>query len=151
MTAGSFVRLGYYFAKQLLLRLFRRDSGLLRFERSYGKDRLLPLLPAERTALKAFSGCIACGLCDAHFDAYAKTSRRDFPGPSALPLSYSRSLPDYEGLEAYLDDLEKGDLVHLERICPSRVPFRALAAFTRRHAAAMKAAAAVAAKDAQGA
>lgn len=137
VTLGSFVRLGYYFVKRLLLRLFRRKTGLQQFHENYAEDRLLPLSPSDRGVFAAFSGCIACGMCDAQFSAYGRTARREFHGPSDLPLAYSRSLPDYDGLVTYVSSLRRGDLELLERVCPARIPFGRLATFVEGVAGAL--------------
>ena len=138
MTPGSFVRLGWYFVRQLLARLARPANGLARFEQAYCReDRLLPVSAEDREALLALSGCIACGMCDARFSAWSDVDRGALRGPSDLPLSYTRSLPDYDALARYLSELRKGDLERLERVCPVRVPFRRLADFAERRAAAL--------------
>jgi succinate dehydrogenase/fumarate reductase-like Fe-S protein len=135
MTFGSFVRLGYYFFRQLVLRMLGVSRGLAQFAESYcHEDRLLPLSPEDRRALSSFSSCIACGMCDAHFAAYGQVRRTEMRGPSDLPLSYSRSLPDYDALHRYLEHLGAGNLVQLEQVCPTGVPFRHLAAFAERRA-----------------
>lgn len=134
MTVGSFVRFGWYFARQILLRMLGRRRGLAAFREAYGGDRLLPLGADDRRALPSFSGCIACGMCDATFDAYPRVARAELRGPSDLPLAYSRNLPDYDALPAFLDQLDKGDLERLERVCPGHVPFRALSEFARSQA-----------------
>ena len=140
MTLGSLVRLGYFFFRQLLRRFTARQSGLAQFEENYDEDRLRPLTAEDREQLPSFSGCIACGMCDATFDAYARTARCDFGGPSELPLAYTRSLPDYDALPTYLAQLRKGDLEALERVCPARIPFRRLAVFAERRATELGAA-----------
>ena len=137
MTLGSLVRLGFYFFRQLLRRVTARESGLARFEANYDADRLRPLTPDEREALPSFSGCIACGMCDAVFDAYDRTPRSQFRGPSDLPLAYTRNLPDYDALPPFIAHLRQGDLEHLERVCPARIPFRRLAVFVERRADAL--------------
>jgi hypothetical protein len=137
MTLGSLVRLGFYFFRQLLRRVTARESGLARFEANNNADRLRPLTPDEREALPSFSGCIACGMCDAVFDAYDRTPRSQFRGPSDLPLAYTRNLPDYDALPPFIAHLRQGDLEHLERVCPARIPFRRLAVFVERRADAL--------------
>jgi succinate dehydrogenase/fumarate reductase-like Fe-S protein len=135
MTFGSFVQLGYYFFRQLVLRMIGRSRGLAQFAESYcHEDRLLPMAPDDRHALRALSRCIACGMCDAHFNAYARVNRAQLRGPSELPLSHARSLPDYDALHDYLRNLAEGDLARLEQVCPTRVPFRHLAEFAARRA-----------------
>ncbi|MFW6067346.1 MAG: hypothetical protein ACOC97_03340 [Myxococcota bacterium] len=135
MTPGSFIRLGYYVGRQLLLRLLGRSRGLPQFVESYcAEDGLLPVSAEDRRLLAGFSRCIGCGMCDAYFAAYGRVDRRQFRAPSDLPLSYSRSLPDYDALGRYLAGLAEGDLALLERVCPTGVPFRALVLFAERQA-----------------
>jgi succinate dehydrogenase/fumarate reductase-like Fe-S protein len=135
MTFGSLVRLGYYFFRQLLLRAVGRSRGLAHFADAYcHEDRLLPMSADDRRALASFSSCIACGMCDAQFTAYARVNRAQFRGPSDLPLAYTRSLPDLDALHAYLENLAEGDLIRLEQVCPTGVPFRQLADFAGRRA-----------------
>jgi succinate dehydrogenase/fumarate reductase-like Fe-S protein len=134
VTLGSLVQLGYFFFRQLVRRLTARKSGLAQFEENYAADRLLAMTSEDREQLPSFSGCIACGMCDAIFDAYDRTARCDFRGPSDLPIAYTRNLPDYDALPSYVSNLRKGDLEALERVCPSRIPFRRLALFVERRA-----------------
>lgn len=142
MRPGSFVRLGWYFGRQLLLRLLRPADGLARFERAYCReDRLLPVSKEDRQALHALSGCIACGMCDARFGAWGSVSRGKLRAVSDLPLSYTRSLPDFDALGPTLVELRRGDLERLEQVCPVRVPFRQLAELAERRADAICAAA----------
>ncbi|MCC7536016.1 MAG: hypothetical protein IT379_07375 [Deltaproteobacteria bacterium] len=135
MTPRALVLLGYYFWRTLLLRWLRPRNGLAAFHESYAADKLPPVTAAERHALKAFSSCIACGMCDASFAAWPSVDRAAFHGPMDLPLSYSRGMPDYDTLGRYLAQLDRGDLVRIERLCPARIPFRDLAAFARKKAA----------------
>jgi len=138
MRIGPLIRIAWYFLKCLLLRLLGRERGLARFEAGYCiEDGLLPVSEEERRCLRLFSGCIACGMCDARFSAYACVARPAFRGPSDLPLSYSRGLPDYGGLAVYLNQLARGDLDLLERVCPARIPFRELLGVARRRAEAL--------------
>lgn len=140
MTLGSLLRLGYLFFRQLLRRLTSRKSGLAQFEENYAADHLRALTTEDREQLPSFSGCIACGMCDAVFDAYERTARGDFRGPSDLPLAYTRNLPDYDALPTFISHLRKGDLEALERVCPVRIPFRRLALFVERRASDLGAA-----------
>ncbi|MBK8171034.1 MAG: hypothetical protein IPK60_11920 [Sandaracinaceae bacterium] len=137
MTLASFLRLGFYFVRQLVMRLFGRSAGLKKFQANYANDRLLPLSPSERAALPDFSRCIACGMCDAAFTGYARVNRAEFRGPSDLPLSYSRNLPDFDSLTRYVSNLKEGDLDVLEQVCPARIPFKRLVVFVETHAAAL--------------
>jgi hypothetical protein len=92
----------------------------------------LPVLPPtsgeDRQALAALGRCVACGACDAAFDAYPKVVRSEMRGPSELPLAYGRSLEDLDASAGWLVHLAKGDLAKLERACPVGVPFARVAA-----------------------
>lgn len=137
MTPGSFVRLGYYWFKQILLRTIGRARGLPEFSASYCReDRLLPVVTEDRAIIESFSRCIACGMCDAHFQAYGRVNRGEFRAPSDLVLGNARSLPDFDAMHRYLTNLKEGDLAALERICPTGVPFRRLVAFAEQRAEA---------------
>lgn len=82
-----------------------------------------PTTEAEREVLAALGKCVACGACDAAFDAYGKVVRSELRGPSELPLAFGRSLEDLDATAGWLVHLEKGDLARLERACPVGVPF----------------------------
>jgi len=82
-----------------------------------------PARAEDREALASLSRCVACGACDAAFDAYAKVVRSELRGPSELPLAFGRSLEDLDATAGWLVHLEKGDLAKLERACPVGVPF----------------------------
>jgi hypothetical protein len=82
-----------------------------------------PTTADEREVLAALGKCVACGACDAAFDAYNKVVRSELRGPSELPLAFGRSLEDLDATAGWLVHLEKGDLARLERSCPVGVPF----------------------------
>ena len=108
MTLSAIVQLGYYFFKRLVVRAFKRRDGLAQFRINYAGDRLLPVRTDQRAVVPKLGGCIACGMCDAVFGEYDRAARTVFHGPSDLPLSYSRSLPDYDALDSYLVQIKKG-------------------------------------------
>lgn len=137
MSPVSFVRLGWYFARRLLARLLLPQRGLLRFEASYGREGLFALDRSEKDAVAAMSGCIACGVCDAHFTAYPQIARTALRGPSDLVLSQSRSLPDWDALVTPLAQLERGDLAAIERLCPVQIPLARIAEVAKKRAAAL--------------
>lgn len=123
MRFGSLVRLGAYFIWQLIMRLFRPGPQLAAFRASYDPEGLTPVEHGEREVLATLSRCVACGACDAAFDAYGRVVRSELRGPSELPLAYARSLPDLDATSGWLVHLAKGDLARLERACPVDVPF----------------------------
>jgi hypothetical protein len=134
ISFGSLVRLGAYFVAQLVKRLFQRAPQLPAFRASYDPDGLAPLTTSEREVLSTLSRCVACGACDAAFDAYGKVVRSEIRGPSELPLAYARSLPDLDAASGWLVHVSKGDLARLERACPVDVPFARVVATLRARA-----------------
>ena len=88
---------------------------------------LAPAASEDREALAALGRCVACGACDATFDAYGKVVRSEMRGPSELPLAYGRSLEDLDASAGWLVHLARGDLARLERACPVGVPFARVA------------------------
>lgn len=134
MSPGSLVRLGWYFVARLALRLVRREDGLRRFRATFDPEGLTPVTSAEREALLGASRCVACGRCDAAFDAWSRVERSVFRGPSELPRAIATGLPDVPRARRWLTQLERGDIAALERVCPTGVPFVALAAHARARA-----------------
>lgn len=100
-----------------------RSFGWARPALPEGIARPPPTTAPEREALAALGKCVACGACDAAFDAYGKVVRTELRGPSELPLAFGRSLEDLDATAGWLVHLEKGDLARLERACPVGVPF----------------------------
>lgn len=134
MSFGSLVRLGWYFFARLVSRAFRREPGLALFKASFEPEGLTPVSLDEREALRGASRCIACGRCDTAFDAWPHVERSVFRGPSELPRAISTGLVDAPRARRWLTQLERGDLEALERVCPTGVPFVALAAHVRARA-----------------
>ena len=57
--------LALYLVKTVGRRIFTRNkSGIAAFRANYDADGLPPVSLDEREEMPAFSGCIACGLCD---------------------------------------------------------------------------------------
>jgi hypothetical protein len=133
---GSLARLGAHFVVQLVMRVFRRAPQLPAFRASYDPDGLAPVTLEEREVLSTLSRCVACGACDAAFDAYGKVVRSEIRGPSELPLAYARSLPDLDATSGWLVHVSKADLARLERACPVDVPFTRVVATLRARAGA---------------
>ena len=123
--------LAWALVRSLLAPLFGTRRGLADFRRSYAPDRLPSLTAAERAALPPFSGCIACGLCDAGEGARIARSSGRYAGVMDLMLASSRSMPDYDAAAASFEAVGDTRLAELETICPTRVPMRKLAAFVR--------------------
>lgn len=121
-------------------RLFGRGPrGLPLFRANYDADRLPPLTPAERLALPTFSGCIACGRCDAGDGPRIAASRGAYPGTMALMLASSRSMPDFDAAARAFALVDDHALAEKEALCPTGVPMRRIAAFVRTKAAELEA------------
>lgn len=124
--------LAWSFLKVTVRRLFERGpSGLARFRENYDDDGLPPLSPSERAALPSFSRCIACGRCDLGEADRIAASRGAYPGLMAVVLASSRSTPDFDAAALALSHVPDEVLAQKEAICPTGVPFRALARFVR--------------------
>lgn len=117
-----------------LRQLFSGDerSGKERFLRNYAVEGNLPTSAEDLRALRGASRCIHCGLCDAHDPSLSKLPRAVTDGPSALPVALSRAMPDLPHARPVLPLLEDAALAEGERVCPTRVPLREIAAYLRR-------------------
>ncbi len=116
-------------------KLFGGRSGLAIFHENYDADRLPPLDPAEREQLVRFSRCVACGRCDVGEADRIARSNGAYPGLMAVVLASSRSMPDFDAAKLALDHVPEDVLAAKEDVCPTGVPFVALARFVRAKAA----------------
>lgn len=123
--------LAWSLVKVLFARMRGRKTGLALFHDNYDADRLPPLSAGERAQLASFSRCIACGRCDVGEAARIAASRGAYPGLMAVVLGSTRSMPDFDAAVLALDHVPEGVLAEKEAICPTGVPFRALARFVR--------------------
>jgi succinate dehydrogenase/fumarate reductase-like Fe-S protein len=112
-------------------KLFGGRPGLVIFHENYDADRLPPLDPAEREQLVRFSRCIACGRCDAGEGERIARSKGAYPGLMAVVLASSRSMPDFDAAALALAHVPDEVLAAKEDVCPTGVPFVALARFVR--------------------
>ncbi|MDX2051999.1 MAG: hypothetical protein SFV15_06390 [Polyangiaceae bacterium] len=123
----------------LLRLLFRRATrahqGLALFRANFDSDGLPPVSRDERSAFTRFSGCIACGLCDRGEAQRVQASGGAYRGVMALVLAASRSMPDFRAAAYSFHFVPEAVLAQKELICPSRIPFRALARFVHDKAA----------------
>lgn len=116
----------------LLRRAFtRRQDGLAAFRRNYAADGLAPITAEQRKELAGFGGCIACGLCDRGESERIAKSGGAYSGLMEIVLAGSRSMPDFGATALSLSHVPEEVLAEKERICPTRVPFRKMAAFVR--------------------
>ncbi len=130
--------LALYLTKTVFRRLFTRNkSGIGAFRANYDADGLPPVTPAEREAMPDFSRCIACGLCDRGEAERIAASGGAYRGVMALVLAGSRSMPDYRAAAYSFGFVSDEVLAEKEAICPTGVPFRAIARFVRDKAAAV--------------
>ena len=130
--------LAVFLIKTVFRRIFTRNkSGIAAFRANYDADGLPPVSPAEREAMPDFSRCIACGLCDRGESARIAASGGAYRGVMALVLAGSRSMPDYRAAAYSFSFVPDEVLGEKELICPTQVPFRAIARFVRDKAAAV--------------
>lgn len=127
----------------LLRTLWRRWSGpqvdgLARFRENYAEDGLSAVGEQDRIDMQTFGRCIACGRCDRGDGERMLSSGGRYRGTMGLVLAASRSMPDYRAAAEGFALLTERDLQLKEELCPTRVPFRRLAAFVRRHADAAR-------------
>jgi len=115
--------------------LSRRGTGLAAFRQNYDADGLPPVSAAERAEMHGFQRCIACGLCDRGEASRIASSGGAYRGVMALVLAGSRSMPDYRAAAYSFSFVSDEVLADKERICPTRVPMRAIARFVRDKAA----------------
>jgi hypothetical protein len=124
--------LAWALLRTLVLRLLGRGRrGIAAFRANYDADRLPPVSPEERALLPSFGRCIACGLCDRGEGVRIVESGGNYRGIMSIMVCGSRSMPDYRAAAAALAWVSDDVLAEKERICPTRVPMRAVARFVR--------------------
>jgi len=130
--------LALYLLKTVGRRIFTRNkAGIAAFRRNYDADGLPPVSSDERAAMADFSRCIACGLCDRGEAGRIAASGGAYRGVMALVLAGSRSMPDYRAAAYSFGFVNDEVLAEKEKLCPTGVPFRAIARFVRDKAAAV--------------
>lgn len=123
--------LAWALLRALWARASGRRGGLPLFEENYRADRLPAVTSDERDGMGAFSGCIACGLCDAGEGERMAASRGAYPGLMRIVLASTRSMPDFDAARRALEHVPDDVLEQKEGECPSQIPFRRLARFVR--------------------
>jgi hypothetical protein len=123
--------LAWALVRALWARVTGRPTGLPLFLRNYREDRLPPVTVDERDEMAAFSGCIACGLCDEGEGGRIAASKGVYPGLMQVVLASSRSMPDYDAARRALEFVPEAVLAEKEGICPNHVPIRRLVRFVR--------------------
>jgi hypothetical protein len=124
--------------RTILRRTFTASKlGIGAFRKNYDADHLPPVSPDERAIMPTFSRCIACGLCDRGEATRIAASGGAYRGPMALVLAGSRSMPDYRAAAYSFSFVSEEVLAQKEAICPTGVPFVALARFVRAKAEAV--------------
>ena len=137
--AAAVAVLAWSFLKVTLDRLFNVKTGLPLFHENYDEDRLPAVDPDERALMPAFSRCIACGRCDLGEADRIARARGAYPGLMAIVLASSRSMPDHDAAAVALGHVPDEVLAAKEPLCPTGVPFVALARFVRKKAALTRA------------
>jgi len=128
---SALLLLAWSLVRSIVDGLLGRRRGVEQFRANYAPDRLPPIAPEERVLLPMLSGCIACGLCNVGDAARIGASKGAYAGPMDLALASSRSMPDYDAALVSLGMTTDEDLARAERLCPTRVPIRKIAAFVR--------------------
>jgi hypothetical protein len=126
----------FLLALALLRTLWRRAftrhvDGLARFRENYAADGLVAISPEQRQEMADFGRCIGCGRCERDDGARILQSEGRFKGTMGLVLAASRSMPEYRAAARGFAFLSEADLIAKERLCPTGVPLRRLAAFVR--------------------
>jgi len=78
--------------------------------------------------------CVACGACDARFDAYGRVERHAVRAVSDVVLAAGRSGTATAASARRTAMLARGDVTALESVCPTGVPFRRLVEASEAHA-----------------
>jgi hypothetical protein len=117
--------------KSFVRRVFGRAGGIAAFREAYDADGLPPVTATERAELPTFSRCIACGICDRGESDRIAASGGAYRGVMPLMLSASRSMPDFRAAAYSLSFVSDEVLAEKERVCPTQVPMRRIAAFLR--------------------
>jgi hypothetical protein len=112
-------------------RRFRKQSGMEAFLNNFKEDNIKGIGIKESGELPSYEGCINCGICSFHFkpagDPFSKVTRDALSAPDALPVSFSRSLPE---IKYSLDSMESYEKLQVpDFVCPNGVPFERLRVF----------------------
>ena len=128
----ALVLLALALVRTLLRRLFGGGrGGLAAFRENYAADGLAPVTAEQRTTMNDFGNCIACGLCDRGEGARIARSGGAYPGVMELMLAASRSMPDFGAAAVAFAYVSDEVLQEKEKLCPTSVPMRKIAAFVR--------------------
>lgn len=119
---AQLVFFGYVFL-HFVRRPFRRiKGGETSFLVQWEPEGLGPLSSADKDWLGRFSQCIHCGFCDSACPGLANFSRAEFPGPSYLVTTLSRSVPDFWAAGVSFSLCAQCD--RCEKACPNGVPVK---------------------------
>jgi len=111
--------------------LGRGSGGIGAFRANYDADGLAPVSLEQRSSMGEFGSCIACGLCDRGESVRIERSGGAYCGIMELMLAGSRSMPDFGAAAIAFEHVPDDVLLEKERICPTAVPMRKIAAFVR--------------------
>lgn len=127
--------LAFALLRAVLLRLLGRGrAGIVAFRANYAADGLAPVTAAQRAEMGTFGRCIACGLCDRGEAERIARSGGAYSGVMELILAASRSMPDFGAAAVGFAHVPAAALEEKERLCPTSVPMRQIAAFVREKA-----------------
>ena len=76
-------------------RAVNRSAGVLRYLDIYRTERLLPYSPADSQLISDLERCLGCGNCLAACPVVGALAEHPYPGPRAVGMSLSRSVPDF--------------------------------------------------------
>lgn len=94
------------------------------FLKLYGKDKIVPLKPEEAEKIIEFEKCLNCGLCLSQCPVLRTLSDEIYPGPRAIAISLSRSIPDFSTLSDIIYNCTNCEAC--EAICSQDTPVREL-------------------------
>ncbi len=117
-----------------LKKLLSRDDrpGKQRFLDNYASEGLVPTSDEDRRVLAGAARCINCGLCEFADLALGAAHRVAFNRMSLFATAYTRMSSDAPSVLPAVRLATDESLAAGERVCPTRVPLRALVAYLRR-------------------
>jgi len=98
----------------------QKGEGARDFLERFGQEGLSPWSVRDKERIASFSRCINCGLCDAACASVGVLPRQEFPGPSMLLTTLTRSFPRIDPPSWDLALCE--GCRQCESFCPTRVP-----------------------------
>ncbi len=120
-----------HFFRRLGWLLRGKPDQLLKFYANYAGDRIQPITAEERVVQLGLQRCTQCGLCAIANPAFAKLTGEFYRSPALIPISLSRSQPEFSYAAELVRQLAGQKIDN--RICPQGVPLQeAVELMTRR-------------------